>query len=318
MKWFTVPPVKNFTEQNITKAFIRADHIIRFYYIVLFYFALNFGLLRWLRFLNVTEIDPLWPASWIRFFDMPIAVSVIFSTFLLGALLSAIFPHNRLARILAFLGLFVFVAFTNSFGKINHSFHVWLLTSFIFIFLPSKSEKISSLSLYYQKFLLVFWGSQAITLLIYSMAGIAKIYMAFVQMGRGEVHVFHPQALSLQIANRLLQTGSTSLLGPWLIEHELIGWALYVTTIYLEFFAFLIAFRPSLHKLWACGIILTHVGIYLAIPAPFFENVLLLALLFFLSPFSLHKLSWKDSVVDLPLVGFLVRRLSYFEARSNN
>lgn len=309
MNMFQFPPIKNFTEQGIKNAFLKAENIIRFYYIAVFYFSLNSGLLTWLKFSSVTELDPLWPVSWIHFVDTSIAINIIFSAFIVGALLSTIFPHHRLARILAFLGLFEFVAFTNSFGKINHGFHAWVLTSFLLIFLPSLKYKLSLAPIYYRKFLLVFWACQAIVFLIYTMSGIAKIYSAFGQIARGEIHSFHPQALSLQIADRLLQTGSTTLLGPWLIEHEILGWALYITSIFLELFAFYIVFRPSLHKLWALGLICMHIGIYLALPVSFFDNVLLLALFFFQSPFSPPKMYWYTPLTDLPIFGLFIKRL---------
>lgn len=310
MNMFQFPPIKNFTEQGIKNAFLKAENIIRFYYIALFYLSLHFGLSRWLSFLSITEVEPLWPVGWIHFVDTSTAVNIIFSLFIVGSLFAIIFPHQRLARTLAFLGFFEFVAFTNSFGKIDHNYHAWILTSFLLIFLPSVKYKLSLAAIYYRKFLLVFWGCQAIVFLIYTMAGIAKIYSAFGQIGRGEIHSFHPQALSLQIANRLLQTGDTTLLGAWLIEHEILGWVLYITSIFLELFAFYITFRPSLHKLWALGLIFMHIGIYLAMPAPFFENVLLLTILFFQSPFNPPKMYWYTPLIDLPIFGLFIKRLA--------
>lgn len=245
-------PFQNFSETMQRVAAWRAEHIVKFYYIALFFLAvIRIG--DWSYYLTKNAIDPLWPITWFNLVDYQLGANIIYTLFLVGTFSAALFPKMHLTRFIAFLALFEFVAFVNSFGKINHGQHIWILTSFLLIFLPNKK---SPEKRFYRDFLLIFWGCQAIVLLTYTMSGIFKVYQVFHQMSLGQIHAFHPQAMGLQVANRLLQTGSTSVLGSWIIDQIWLGWLLYTGAIFIQFFAFFVAFRPSLHRLWACAIIL--------------------------------------------------------------
>ncbi len=71
---------------------------------------------------------------------MPLRAGVlgILTGYLATTFLGAVFSHRRWARLLAFLGLLEFVALENSFGKINHAHHLWVLTAFLLVFLPGR------------------------------------------------------------------------------------------------------------------------------------------------------------------------------------
>lgn len=302
---FHLLPLQRLSGIALKESFSKAEHIVRFYYISLLYLAIERAV-QWSDFLGKKDIEPLWPVAWFRFVDYQVGVNIIFTLLLISAFLAAIFPKMRLARILAFFSFLESISLVNSFGKINHGEHIWLLTSFLLIFLPNKSSPEKP---YYRKFLYIFWGCQAIVLLTYTMSGIFKVYGAFHQMSLGQIHAFHPQAMSLQVANRLLQTGSTSVLGSWIIDQIWLGWILYVSAIFIEFFAFFVVFRPSLHRLWAFAIISMHIGIGLTMAIPFKKNILLLAILFFNSPFIVSGNRWQRSLYDLPIIGLFIRKL---------
>jgi hypothetical protein len=295
--------------QTQTRAFVYARLLVRCYYVALLYFAVAL-LPDWEGFMSRTAPTPLWPVAWLWYTDLRTGIALILSLYLLGTLVGAILTEKRWARVLAFLGLFEFVAFNYSYGKIGHSLHAWVLTAFLLIFLPNAWEKAAwPARVVRQRFLTVFWACQALVMLIYSMAGLGKIAGAVYQFSVGQMHAFMPGALAAIVANRLIETNSRSLLGPWLIDHPLWGWPFMLADIYLQVFAFRIAFRPSLHKLWAVGLILFHIGSFLLLTISFAPSILLLALLFVCSPFHSPRENWRNMTLDLPLFGQLMERM---------
>jgi hypothetical protein len=297
-------PFQNFSEALLKVAVWKGKHIVRFYYIALFFLAVT-RIGDWSYYLAKNAIDPLWPIAWLNLVDYSFGVNIIFTLLLIGTFLAALFPKMRFTRFMAFFALFAFVAFINSFGKIGHSSYLWVLTSFLLIFLPNERKGEKS---YFRNFLTIFWGCQAIVLLTYTMSGAWKIYYAFVQMGMGQVHAFYPGAMSYQVADRLLKTNATSLLGPFIIDQVWLGWPLYVGAIFIELFAFYAVFRLKLHRLWAVLLVSMHIGIYLTMTIDFTKSVLLLAILFFNSPFISAENRWQNTFYDLPIIGFFLRK----------
>jgi hypothetical protein len=290
-----------------SRAFIHAYWMIKIYYGVLLFFPVA-SLPDWPGLLARATLNPLWPVAWLRLVDLRSGVLAILIFYLSGAFLGAIFPGQRWARALTFLGVFEFYAFENSFGKINHSMHLWVLTAFIFIFLPHLERANQTPRSLRQRFLIIFWGCQAILLLAYTMSGLGKLVGGFYQIFAGQIHIFLPGAFSMVVAERLQQTASASLLGPWLIAHPLAGWPFMLADLYLQFFSFWAAFRPALHRFWAIALILFHIGSYLFLAINFAPMALLVAILLLNSPFVRPTDGWREALCDLPLFGILFRR----------
>ena len=289
-----------------TRAFGEARVLVRCYYAGLFYFAVAL-LPEWRSLLERSTIAPLWPVGWLSYTDLRTGIMLILALYLVGALVGLVLPEKGWARALAFLGLFQFVAFNNSFGKIGHSLHVWVLTAFLLIFLPEAAKLASRAGR--QRFLTIFWGCQAMLLLVYSMSGLGKVAGAIYQFSTGQPHAFMPGALAAIVADRLVETNSRSLLGPWLIDHPFVGWPILICDIYLQLFAFWVAFRPALQKPWAIGLIVFHIASFLFLTISFAQNALLLALLLILSPFRPSQPTWRHTLAALPLFGGLLARL---------
>lgn len=292
------------------KAYHSANLLVQSYYVVTLY-LLATQLDRWNKWLTLEEIYPLWPVAWVELTGIPAAVNIIMTVALLAATLCMMFPEKRIFRIFLFIGLLEYTAFSYSFGYIGHSWHGWLGFSFFFIFLPNgKRERLEGSITRRQLYLTAFWAAQALVMGFYSMSGFWKVIAGTYQFLKGEVHVLAFDALSRQIANQLLRTDSTSLLGPFFIEHPLLGWPLNLGALYLEFFAFVSVFRFSLHRFWGLTLILFHLGTYLTMKVSFHINILLLGLFFVYSPFAPTNNSWRVILYDLPLIGWVSEKLN--------
>ncbi|MEI6862063.1 MAG: hypothetical protein WCL04_07400, partial [Verrucomicrobiota bacterium] len=130
-----------------------------------------------------------------------------------------------------------------------------------------------------------------------------KVLGALWQASQGQVTAFHPQAMALHIADRLLETGSQNPVGLWLVDHVWASWPLMLGTIYLQFFAFWAIFRPRLLRIWTVGLILFHLATFLPLGIRFAPPVLLLAMWGLASPFTPEKAKLGDRLTDLPLIG---------------
>jgi hypothetical protein len=91
------------------------------------------------------------------------------------------------------------------------------------------------------------------------------------------------------------------------VQYPLLGWPLHIGVIYFELFSIVIAFRPGLHRLWGLLLIAFHIGTILILSFSFTVNILLLALLFVMSPFHPRNQTRQQLLLQLPLFGDLHR-----------
>ncbi|MEJ2086334.1 MAG: hypothetical protein P8Y44_11750 [Acidobacteriota bacterium] len=288
---------------------LRSDHyvaarsLIQAFYAILFFLALG-SLYSWPGYLEAIDLTPRWPILWLRFVDQELGIALILCLHLLGGLAGLAYCKYRWARVLAFVSLLEFLAFKFSFGSINHGDHLGLLLSFTLIFLPagwSDSPRPGRKAV--AATLLVFSASQGMMLLTYSMSGLWKLFAVISQTLQGQVSAIAPTALARHVAAKLLSSDTTSLLGPWLIEHYWVGWPLMIATLYLELFALWATARVSLHRWFGLGLILLHVSTHLTLNVSFVQNSLWLALFLVFSPFNPDRPDRRSSARDLPLLG---------------
>ena len=301
----------SFPFRRQTAAWRQATLLTRVYYVTLAYLAVEL-IPQWTARMAVVPVHPLWPIGWLAYLPPHGTILGILSFYLAGAMMAAIFPEYRVARVAAFLGVLFFVAYDNSFGKIGHSMHGWVLTSAVLVFLPPHGSHESSRRATRQGYLQIFWTAAVILSLVYTLAGLGKVGGFFYQLVSGEMTVLHPKALAEQVAERLSQTDSESVVGSWIIDHYWAGWPLYLGMIYIQFFSLWAVFRPVLLRPWAVALLLFHVGSYFVFTILFLPNVLLVGFLFLASPWArplnLGPAMWRE----LPLIGIAVRR---FQAR---
>jgi hypothetical protein len=288
--------------------FALAQTVIRCFYGFLLYLTIEqFG--EFSGFVARTTFAPLWPVVWLNWTNPAAATKALLAFYTAGSLLAAIWPGPRWTRVLAFLGLLEFVALKYSFGKIGHSLHLTVLVSLLLIFLPAGWDAAASAAdrRLRQSTLLVFWTCQAAILLSYTMSGLGKFVGALYQIALGQPNAFLPSALGAHIAQRLLQTNSTSALGAWIIGHPWLTWPFMPVPIYLELFSFWIVFRPPLQRLWTALLIVFHLGTFFLMTISFPQSCFLLVIFFFPSPRGRVYTGAREILLNLPLFGDLAR-----------
>lgn len=256
--------------------------------------------------LRRTEVnDPQWPAEWIELVGQARGIDLIIALFAGSAVLAAFFPKWRIARAAFTLGYLQYLSLKFGFGKINHSQHGWLWVSAFMIFLPTARKWDVRSSRSRQAVLGSFWSAQVIVLFFYTLTGLWKLYFAVVDLTTDRMSAFELPGFALITANRILATNQETLLGEFLVENHVIGWALFNGTMYLETVALLIAFRPRLHRLFGAGLIMFHIGTLVAMGFTFTENIALVGLLFLCSPFAPEQQRPVDVLLDLPGIHFV-------------
>ena len=254
----------------------------RIFYVFLAFYAVS-AINEWNIYKDVTELEPLWPVFWLNFMGENTTVAIrglmIFS--LLSTLCGAVFSNLRSFRILAFLGLIQYMGLKYSFGKTGHSLHLWLIIGFLLLFLPQNWQELKQAGKDIRyKIFSIFRICQAMILCTYGMAGLGKLGGAIYQLVSGQSNAFSPDAMELHIADRLLQTNSDTLLGPFLIENSIFNPVMMPMAIVVQLFSFVVIFNPKWQKIWAGALIGTHVFNSLAFGINFHPSVFLLGLFF--------------------------------------
>lgn len=289
------------------EAWQRARLLVQVYDWLLVVFVLR--AVSWLpRILRATP-DLLWPVKWIDAVGVPTGAALLLVTTALVALAAAAGIAPRACRGLAVTGLTMLVALDSSYGKIDHHSHAWLYTGFVLSFFdhrpapPGRGRR-----LHVQRNLAVFWLAQALVLLFYSLTGVWKLVGLVVQGFGGSMTYLSPGALAIQVAHASLISRASPLAAPWIAAQPGLAWLAIITTIYLEVFAFAVAFRPALQRVWALALIAFHVGVLLTMTLDFTPQAVVVALLFLRSPFAAGR-GAAEALRALPLVAPALARL---------
>lgn len=300
-----------------TSSFIKAQYLVNiFYALSIFIVFKDIGLIN--KFSDINNLEFLWPVAWVKYFHISGSFNFIYIILLASSILCALNPNNRFLRIVFFLSFLEFLAFKFSLGKINHSSHSWLFASFIFIFLPRTNRNNKTSITGKQNYLSVVWCCILFVLLFYSLAGFWKVYAGIGQIIKGQHSIISFDVFAIQIANRLLQNNSTSLLGEFFIKNHFIGWLSYMFSIYIELFSIVVAFRPSLHRIWGIMLITFHIGTKLTMNIGFNQQIMYDALFLVCSPFLRTNVGIKNIVLDLPLISMILKLLNKVLKRIND
>jgi hypothetical protein len=226
---------------------------------------------------------------------------VILYGYLLSAIFAAVVPSWRVARIAYLIGYLSFLGFVNGFGKVYGHYTGWAYVAAFLVLLPSDGWRGRGTLISRHRFLTGIWTAQFALLLMYTITGLWKVGYAFHDLVLGpRMSSLHPDGFSLILANRLLETNEPTLLGDALLRHPVLGWLIFLGTMYLETASVLIAFRPRLYRIWGLGLILFHVGTQVTMNFTFLPNIALLGLMVVCAPAAPERMDLKATVLDLP------------------
>lgn len=290
---------------------VKARNLIRFFYYALCFLSVQTLInLEYVITTGSGNFSPRWPVFWAAYTSYTATAEIVYGLFFVTALFSAFFFYRWWGRAVGFLGLLEFQALYESFGATLHHWDLWLWAAFFFVFLPDFRRERSNAPDAQEKFLTIFWGVQAFVLLSYSMAGMWKILGAMRQYIDGQVTIFSPESPALHVAMQFIHqlNDPPSLLGPFIIYHPLFAWPAFIAVLYLQFFAFWIAFKPNLHRLWTLGLVLFHVGVYLVLRIPLTQYIFMPLVLLADSPFRNADVRWWQVMYELPIFGPVIRK----------
>lgn len=283
--------------------FERTTILVRSFYVLTF--ALGIELLS--AFTERIEADgaePLLLAGWMRWLPPEQGIAWVSALLIGGAIVAALDPSIRFARIATFVGLLVLLAARFSVGKIDHGFHFWLWTSAVFCLFPGRPrESETGRASKRQIHLLVFFGAQMAVALFFSISGVWKLAAGCYQLAIGEVNLFSPSAMARQVADQFIATHRLTRAGELVVEHPPLGWLPYLVAIYLEIFSIVAVFRPRLHRIWGVGLLLFQLGTRLVLDVWSPWGIAAVGLLFVASPFAIPASSWRDQIRALPAIG---------------
>ena len=302
------------THAELTNAAASVVWLARFFYLFVTYYIFAFG--GFIAIVRRPPSGPQWPVAllldafgggWVEY-----APFIAMCAALL-ALLAAVLPGALVLRLGVFLGVFALAALRNSYGAINHEHYIVVYASFALLFLPSRIgwggprigkgvdrggriSRADTLAL-----LRVFWLTQALALLPYTLSGYWKIRHSGLELFSGDAMA---RLLLDRIAN---QAADIPPLLPLVVANGYIAQGLLLGAVYMQIFALFALFRPHLHRPVGIGLILFHFGTGWLLNIPFEAHVVVNGLFLLFSPLAPKRFSALELARSLPLAGEAVR-----------
>jgi len=229
--------------------------------------------------LHESMLDPLWPMLLFKNIS-PVSIALFCQiSLIVGFILLTRYYNNRFLKGFVFIIYFLYLAFLNSFGKINHGHHLALMILFCFMLMPG--NKVAN---YKEKTILLFASAQFFLLFSYSLTGFWKLFWGIVEFFTKDVSLFSPLSFR-NILIEQFQLTNPPLLGTWFLEHYYIGYIFYCVVVVIELFAVFAFFKSSLHKIWGVLLIGMHLGIHLVLNVNMYPAIMAIGLLLLMSPF---------------------------------
>lgn len=253
------------------------EHLIQLFYgfklILLTWYISDF-----LKSRNTDEALWLWPVSWLSRIDNPMNFLLPFFVVVIALLLLSLFkPWNIWIKSCEALSAFLFLAIYFSFGKIDHSFYSFLLSSLFIALITQQNEEKDILN---SRNRLALQSASAIFLFLYGLSGLWKLRFLLSEIFQSMSLTPLFGTLSFQVAKNMMESGSDNPLSLWLIQTapgvQAICWLLIIA---FEFLCFFVIFRPSLYRIWGILLILFHFFTDLFLDISFEEAQLLAVIL---------------------------------------
>lgn len=267
--------------------FEKARVVVKYFYYISIFWLLDALSSLVLSNIRLESYSPdLWPLLWIKVVPNPELAAFIFFTLVI--LCGLLFYWHWFGRVVIFLGLLEYVALLFSLPKGGGAeWYHWLNTAFIFIFMPNVIHKKNPSKDKRLKFLLFFWGAQALFLLTYTFAGINKL---LVQLDNpSKPNLFDLHIFSDTIAHHITINPNATIAGELVAQSVFLSYSMYLAALFLQIFSFWIAFEPSFHRIWGLLLLLFHVGTAFTLDILFSRSVILAILLLWDSPFLVKR-----------------------------
>ena len=287
------------TPAELTRAAAGVTWLARFFYLFVTYYIFAFGGFTYV--VRRPPSSPQWPVAplldafgggWLEYAPFIAMCAVVL------ALLAAILPSVFALRFAVFLGVLMLAALRNSYGAINHEHYIVVYASFALLFLPprigwdGRPSRANVLAI-----LRVFWLTQALALLPYTLSGHWKIRHSGLELFSGDAMA---RLLLDRIAN---QAADIPPLLPLALSNGYIAQALLLGAVYMQIFALFALFRPHLHRPIGIGLILFHFGTGWLLAIPFEAHVIVNGLFLLFSPLAPKRFSALEFARSLPLLG---------------
>jgi len=298
-------PWKALAAQRV--AYERAILLVRVFYACGLFLTVQ-SMAEWPALVEVDAISSPWPLAWIPAGAVSDVIPWILGGYLIASIVVAAQPQWRVARALYVVLYGQYVSLISGFGGISHNNHTWLWISGVLILLPDRRWATRPRTEVRHYFLSVIWVAQILTMLFYALTGFWKIVFAVHGAVTERASAFALDGFAQMVSLQRMRFGQDPVLGDFFVKNHLIGWALFVGTMYVEVAALSVAFRPRLHRTWGILLIAFHVGTELAMGFTFLPNVLVVALLFVCSPLAPDTVPVRDALLDLPGVHMVRRR----------
>ena len=306
------------THAELTNAAASVVWLARFFYLFVTYYIFAFG--GFTAIVRRPPSGPQWPVAllldafgggWVEYAPFIAMCAAVM------ALLAAALPGALVLRLGVFFGVFILAALRNSYGAINHEHYIIVYASFALLFLPprigwgvgkgvGKVGRISRTNML--TLLRVFWLTQALALLPYTLSGYWKIRHSGLDLFSGDAMA---RLLLDRIAN---QAADIPPLLPLVVANDYIAQALLLGAVYMQIFALFALFRPHLHRPVGIGLILFHFGTGWLLNIPFEAHVVVNGLFLVFSPLAPRGFSGREFVGALPGVGEVVRVIGWVVA----
>jgi hypothetical protein len=260
------------------------------------------------RYLVASQYEPMWPVAWISWVPWDVGASAIIGLCVGGAALALLFPRRPLARILAFLGLFEFLALWYTYTGVQHRTYTMLALALFFALAPrmrasgaSEDEK--------RRALMAVFGGLVFVLFTYSWAGALKIWGVIEAVLRGDAEVLSFHSVPVTLLLRAYRFESPPPLSEFVLNHPALATFGFFTVIYAELCSVSAAFRPHLQRFWLAMLAVFHLTTLLSMKVFFLPATAVLVILAAFTPFGRSPLRWRPALREVPWLGPLASAL---------
>ena len=288
---------------DFSRAAVEFIWLTRVYYLIAAYVIVN-GRFHPLH--NTAPTDNLWPVALVKELSGGYVLSNLTATIAFGAsavaLLAVFFPRMLIWRLGVFVYFFYNDALLNSFGFPGYAERIYVFISFALLFLPPNynfKEKLSYRNVL--ACLAVFWLTQALLLITYSISGFWKVRDSGME-------VFATDGMTrILISRALSDTLDIPLFLPVIAPHLGLTHLMQLAIIYVQLSAIFALFRPHLHRPFGVILVLFHFGTDWILNVRFPANILVVGLFLILSPTAPRRFSFMGFVLSLPVLGIPLR-----------